>query len=1164
MKNLIDLKFNISGEILIQKFDKKTNLLIEEKTVKNLFLDQGVRFWGNGYAPNYLRIGYKTNPVVPSYTDTDIQFDSGKVWNYSVTRTYETSTTYRRHKFVTGNISVGTTTSYNSIGLFNNSYGTYCYSILDTPITVNTNEIIVFTYFLYFNNFLPNSLNLNDPEWAILSFKEIFMNIGSLSTSGCYYIFLDTPYLPKFRHYETMGNSGYIYNTFSSSKYSYKLLTSFSSLSSNIGYTSTVGISINNYSSYYVNNAYYSFLNNKPMKGRIFCKKETSSQPYNDSDVNYQANGYPYAIDYELNENNLLFPYRYVKIYPLNNGRVGTTRYYLKYTNSSFLYTRNRTQDDPASGNCGWTVFKKIKINNMDYYVFVGASNWLWKYGYYLLPQKMIEDMAFLYVDIGSTNYNYNGVVHNQSTVNKIYLYRLYSSVNPPFSGNYNFYTITFESSNFPVDRTPTLKSYVFNGNKNVGYSFMTNSGEIYILFSNEYFLKKLDLTDENNPILSDTNICTLPGQAKYNEKDGNIYNIYAACLQEISVEGTPLNSFSGIGDIQFTPLLDQFSICSLSNTDVLTDMGKLELESNNTQIRITLPKNTNITYNNDASTYVGLYFYPGDCEVICKFSNFNPTTNYQALGLTIRNLKSYNSFKGIFFRYNNGKKIETISATPSTNNIEGSISFAGMDVWFKIKRESDIITCYYSTDGINFTLLGNNTFTLPSTESFVITACGTTFGQNITTQISGLLDQFTVISGNVNRTVKCNFINDYVIATPDLDRTDHSPFLVKNGKKFVLGRNRLIELDSQNGPIIRYTYPTKYVYGAFMDYEDTDKFIYLKFSNNPTNSNDVYLLTYHIESDKFINIPNYFSNAKYINYIHTRDNGIIYRDGTTANFYIYYPEITFDWNEILSRWELIEPTIPESSINGKLTHSDFQEIPFGPIIRFNDYTQSPDATFSDQDVYTFDYCKYGIVKDNLQTISNLGIAVYVGDVKFVENEIQQIPATSPYTITLSKKDTEINWLTADFDWKSRVLILNNNDTFAYYINFTPSTTFSVISGSTTSNIKYTYTGNNPVYVYNYFKDMFLMFTSGSNNNIYRKINTYDFYNKTFITDEFPNTAADGDTFTIIIPQYATKVSSLTSSNQFTINESTGVLTFHSNDANKKVKIDYVYINRTW
>jgi len=47
-------------------------------------------------------------------------------------------------------------------------------------------------------------------------------------------------------------------------------------------------------------------------------------------------------------------------------------------------------------------------------------------------------------------------------------------------------------------------------------------------------------------------------------------------------------------------------------------------------------------------------------------------------------------------------------------------------------------------------------------------------------------------------------------------------------------------------------------------------------------------------------------------------------------------------------------------------------------------------------------------------------------------------------------------------------------------------------------------------------------------------------------------------------PVPATKVATVNGSNQFAINENTGVLTFNTADTNKKVVMSYIYLKRTW
>jgi hypothetical protein len=1154
---------SIKGVINVQLI--KDDIVIEEKTYTNLFLDNGVKNWINASYPSYLYLSYKTNPQTPMYTDTSIPYDSGQLYGgYAVTRTVETTATYYRHRFTTTNNipAPGVDRTYNVIGLGASNTNMYCYTILTTPLIQGANVQMSITYYIYFDTAITTPGISSDFFYTLIgggyNVRQFIIISGPKEAS-----------LPGFFYYNSSPAANVTVNT---TKYKWSCSTSWGSSGNTSGagwLGSGWGISPRN-AGYYL--SLLGTSNSVPLKGRVFAKKKTSTSTHYESDVNYQPTGYPYAVETKISNVNKMKWYQYFYLYPTVSGQVGTSKYYLR--EKSFIRTCGYIYD--SDGNTS--------------YPGSFPSGWFQKYGKKLmfLPSRSVGYTADCYVhllnpDYGTKNFAYLRVSHSTNDHTQAISYLLNNNIAypdsfflvKPIDVYYNSsQTVTYGNILKYTFRTPGDFNSIYleksitieNNNPIVNFAFLGNDGCIYYNFGGNK-LKKADINNPDNPIVSwyDNIFWTQVNCGTFSHYDSATNKLYAPLdsgVHEFNVDGSDATN-NVIGDIDLTRL-DSFN-------RYYKNSGKIEIVP--LGYKITLPISSNLTTSADDGTSAYIFFDQGNCEVKCKLSNFNPTTNYQALGLIIRDLYSRASYKGIFWRYNSGIKLETINS----NGTEASITFNNSSVWLKIVKTGQVVTCYYSTDDVTYNLLGNTTYALSSTNDgkFMVGIYGTTFGQTIASQISGICEQFTVVSGNINNKTKTSYVDDDCITYVWYNSPGHqSVITLPNGKRFVIGKNKILQYDNatKGYTITRVNLPTTYAYGKIAyDPESTYVLFIVKntllyYYSEPqetfSSSNAVYYI-YDTENDNFARIGVDLGSRFYVynTSIH-KNQMLIYSKYYYQGFYLY-TNYYYDWDSTLNKWKLVDDPAYGYTPVGKLTHSDWQDIPFGMQIRFNNHPSTPENTLSTNDMYTFDACSHGILKDNLQYIPG-GItgAVYVCGTQYVQNRTFSLSST---TYTLPEVTSDPNFLIYDFDFKYNVMLYNSDDTFAYTQDlYTTASVNAPDTSSPKSKFTFNYTGSSPSPEYGYYNNMYIKFTSGANANTYRKIVEYDFHRRTIVTEAFPSNITAGDTFVIMKPIPATKVTTVNGSNQFAVNENTGVLTFSTADVGKKVIMSYIYLKRTW
>jgi hypothetical protein len=1103
------------GEYVIEVVDSKSGLIKDVRRGSNLWLDQGSRFCaGDSNTPNiYICIANTTSE--PAYTDTIIP---GVITGSIATRTYYSSANSKGQQLVASFSPPASDRIINAVGLAKSNVGgsAYCWTRLTEPIVQTPQDTLYVYYYVYVNlltlgfgsdgyGLLANNIfGFNnyvyfDPRSRNVKVDEVLGHDSSLESSLFSLSGVSTKY--KKWGYGNVGSSG-VLNTY----LGYKGCNS-------VGVSSTSMVALGF---------------NRDFLGRVWAKLKTSTTEFFDSlnlpqgwgravEVRPAGGGnYNSGLDY--------VGYGAIDVLIVSSGAVGTATYQLLY--------RLPTQYKVTSNWYGSVSGELKNVCGRDW--LVGRGGDLISIGTVLINMQTLG-----YVWLSTGDEGFCGQIGNDTLITR---------------------GVFSESRKMTFDR---LIKYVFTDVNDVtkftrtemplGVSTIIG----FLVGTNFYFWtgSKFSVMDVNTGNIIDTWIdganIFLTGSNNWGcydeEKDWIIFvDLYVGGWRVFHRLGNDVNNFTGVTDFSTTIVKDWWDADRGNSNGRFWQLG-------NGLLNITTSTG-DISWTTWTPCALLQKVQSGVFEATMCIDNFNPTTGYQEIGLVVRNYgTSFNAHKRIGLRYNGGKKVEVIDNTGGGSNTnEGSISFTGNYVRFKITRDSgNVIRCYYSTDPMTtpdnlatWTLVGNQTYTLAGDVLVGIVA----HTGSPPTVATGQVREFRINNGIIDR--RRNYIRS-------VEDTVTYWFNKHDGKQGLIGvgnfgwyfksYNKITQIDKNNYSVLSQSSITPFSSGDYNGIQvrkvGSDKDVIMGIIANadyPGSLKEVFAIN-SVANVSLTTKPSYYlAQWPFISEnVNSKAQG----------GYITPLEAIFGWDG--SKWVPGHP-------GAKVTHSDWQPLPFGNIeIRFLNNPDNPGLVLSSTDKYSFWYCKDGIIKDNQQYLTNVGMALYYCDVREANETYINVPST---WILTAKQTNEGLWLTTDFDWKWSFYFKQNGD-YAYWSDVTSAFAVSEVMG----NSVFKTNDVNAHWAYNYYKDMYVEFVTGANAGIRRKIIEYDGYYKKFVVESaFPNAIQVGDTFKVRVPAQASKVGTLTAQNQFVVNESAGTISAHANDVGKDVEIKYLYLLRSW
>ncbi len=1082
--NIVSLGVKVKGEIVIEKV--VDNVIIDTIKVNNTWLDIGTQLIIQEMAQSgsdwstYVNVSSYSGAV--NYTDTVIP---NVLFSIVGTRTYET--TQKRHKFV-GIITapVGAPRTINAVGLSYLSGGVspYCYTVLSTPVVQQVTETLYVYYYVYIQQPLVDGFGYNGYN----SFASKWFDCATSVTaywmqylSGNIKIDESNPTNAGYslgnkvvrQGYYSMGWTGNVGDS--------------GNLTTDTGFISGVGFLNSSW-------AYTKFYDGS-MIGRVWAKAKTSSAQFFDSSnlplgwgkaINIRAEVEPYNTDV-LEAN--------IRIYITTSGAVGVGKYYL------FAY------EPGLPFITGFYVITYALLKAPLEIITKFGRNWI--VAAMFSAETYTQWMSLCNVDTGGY---INGPSRNSTSNTCFTFYPIYE----------NF--VGFENIIFLMSR---------KDQKLCKYSASDGNDLSTLVLEKTYDMPSVPLHGVGLSVdsliyfysISDNVIFTFnPVTEIFTSTQLNVGNYWMGAPTQQSWGGYDSDKdWIMLENDKSLMLFDRLSINNVSSFSgvanfsgiTIKDWSKIQVGDTNGVLSLSAGKlllTTSKGYLYEGSTFetalqIGQLITAGTFEVTCCIESFDPTVNYQEIGLLVsipgwtgfhkRIGKQYNSVKQLAVKDNVNGALVTVEAT---------VAFTGVYVRFKITRDSsNIIRCYYSTDPIStpdpsatWTLLGNATYALSGkviVGLYGLTRAGATVGV-------GTISDFRVNSGIVDKTVNTIYLNNHYVVN-DISRTSrYGTVLKKDGYYHCLGTTHIIMVDA----VTLNLYSEVAHGGASV----TQGYMY---------DSDFYPIAMLYSAG-----PSFVNNLYYDSILHTwivnllsRSNwGMIpYKQGFVmgaGSDLLYYVGLVWDWNG--SNWVLTSSASPV----GKLTHADWKNIPLGLQLRCCNKVSNPSLTFNSADQYSCTFCKNGIIKDNVQYVTNIGFQQYFGNAQFAEESYTGV--ASNFTLQ-AKINNAATWLTADlgmaweFKFKDSV-----SGAYSYWNSILTSNNVDSVTS------KSTFTSNDPDinWAYNYYKGSWVKFTTGNNNGIARQITEYDGYNRKFVTVAFPGDIVIGDLFDIVNPADATRI----------------------------------------
>jgi hypothetical protein len=1114
------------GEYVIEVVDAKSGLVKDVRRGENLWLDQGSRLCVNRETSVYLSICNTTSE--PSYTDTVIP--SVRLATVGVSKTYQTGSNYKRHLFSAYFSPPSSDRTINAVGLSRDSNGNnaYCWTKLTAPIVQTPQDSLYVYYYVYVNPPLSDGFGVNGYD----NFAQygVFYYIGD-------YLYVRNGLRSDVKPDETWSSNsaryslGYLgYNSGKYKRWWYGNIGSSSDLGSFVGLWPSFDFVING--SCVCRNVGFG----RHFLGRVWAKNKASSAMFFDS--SNLPTGWGRAVEVrpvgggEYNSGLDWNGAGVLVVWINQSGAVGQATYRISYWNADGWfgtpYIINSTYDT-ASGEL-------FNVCGRDWFV----TN-------YNNVTRLINKETHGYVNISGSRELYCGQVGN------VLITRRRNAQTEDYNENRYFdRVVKYEFTDANDIRKFTRTELPLGVSSEIG--FMVGNDKFYFLSGNKFQILDINTGNITNTWIDGTNIF-LTGSNSWGcydeEKDWIIFvDQNVGGWRVFHRLGNDVNNFTGITDFSTTIVKDWW------------DADRGDASGRFWQLGNGLLNITTSTGNISGTTWTPCALLQkvqnGVFEVTMCIDNFNPTVNYQEIGLVVRNYgTSFSAHKRIGLRYNGGKKVEVVSnAGGGSNTVEGSISFAGNYVRFKITRDgSNVIRCYYSTDPITtpdnlatWTLVGNQTYTLAG-DVLVGIEAHTAGG---TTTATGQIREFRINNGNIDkRRVYIRPIED-AVTSYWYNQEDGKFGLIGVGNHGYYFRsfNKFTQIDKNDFSVLSQSSLTPVGGSNWMG-------VSVRRADNGDDIIVGYNFNYVHNSSALAKIHMGINNVQYLQEYnwtvgYTRQWFYISKNGKNrfGDGYACVHERDYSWDG--SKWVI------SGGAGNKPTHSDWQPLPLGNLeIRFLNNPTNPGATFSSNDKYEVWFSKNQPIKDNQQYVTNVGVALYYCDVREANETYTNVPST--WTLNAKQNNAGL-WLTTDFDWKWSFYFKQGGD-YAYWSDVTSAFAVSEV----TSNSEFKTNDANAHWVYNYYKNMYVEFVTGANAGIRRKIVEYDGYYKKFVVESaFPNAIQVGDTFKVRVPAQASKVGTLTAPNQFVVNESAGTISVHANDVGKDVELKYLYLLRSW
>lgn len=1074
--NIVSLGIKVKGEIVIEKV--VDDVIIDTIKAYNTWLDCGTQtiLWGmfSGY-PQSVYVNVSSYSGIVNYTDTVIP---NVLVSVVGTRTYES--TQIRHKFVAViSAPVGAPRTINAVGLSLSSGGVspYCYTVLSTPVVQQTTETLYVYYYVYVQPPLVDGFGYNGYD----SFAGKWFGYLS-SPKSCWRYSLTgdvkiTEYAPSIGAYNDLGNtvnrSGYYSMGWTGQ------VGDSGNLTTMTGFIHAIGLNTT-----WLSQKVY----DASMIGRVWAKAKVSTALFFDPSnlplgwgkaINIRAEVDPYVPTALVSSMSAQISV---------SGAVGIGKYYLTAGLYSITllpvgYLDGGITDKPSievvnKNGQDWLVVGMCNVSFYQYPILINSDTGGYRYmvGY----TSTLPESLYIVYD------NFVGLENSLFAISITAKKLLKSDMTTTLTSTYDIPYKILHAVGLSIDNLiycwADSDYIIFTCNPFTGVSVVTS-----INVSNYwmgYLLRR--------------------SWGGYDQDRDWIMMEYDRSLviyDRLSINN--VSNFSGVANFSGTTIKDWSRIMIGDVNGVLSYSGGKLLLTTSTGYMMEVSSTV-------TATQLGQSLNAGIFEVTCCIESFDPTVNFQEIGLLVSSVIGPAAMhKRIGKQFNNSVKqlVVKSNATGQLVNIEATVTFTGVYTRFKITRDgSDIIRCYYSTDPIStpdssatWVLLGNQIYTLSGKVSvglYGLTKGGATVG-------TGTISDFRVNSGVIDKTINTIYLK-HDIVNEGIKNSRYGSVLKKDGYYYCLTTTHIVMLDAvtlnivsevpHNGALVDVGYMCDSDFYATAVLYRSNRYTYVKH------------LYYDSILNTWISAPVLSANFSTVPY----KQGLV--SITSTYVMTYNIGYVWDWNG--SNWVLTESASPV----GKLTHVDWQNIPFGLQLRCCAKVSNPNATFNTADNYTWMFCKNGIIKDNVQYVTNVGFMQYFGNAHFAEESYTGVAAN--FTLQ-AKINNAATWLTTDLGMAYEFKFKDH--TTGAYLYWNSILTSNNVD-SVTSKSEFTSNDFDINWAYNYYKGNWVKFTTGNNNGIARQIIEYDGYNKKFVTNAFPGDIVIGDSFDIVSPADATRV----------------------------------------
>jgi len=1115
MFQLVDtIPFRIKGEVLVEV--ERNGILVDTRKQNNLWLDRGTRDIILGNEPSKIFVSDST--VQPQYTDTEVPAGTQNAFG-NATRTYQQSVNgvvVNRHEFYT-QIAPPTsgTRTINTIGLTRGGSGVentlaFAYLVLTAPIVQTTLDTLHIYYYVYILQ--PNIQGIGHSGWN--DFAESFFGYKNYSLYVSRQLFYGAPKNDmKWDGYAfSQTDSRYIYNTevIDENKYKVYFLTNFGSssdLSSYVGHLAAFSV---------VRSSYYYLVKNiieDGYVGRFWPKRNTSTEPFFDSGSSQLPQGWSKGA--EIRATNPFAPEYLGIFYKVNivtTGDVGASEYYVDVLAPYY----------PSTGWGHMMLFDFVNKGGSSYVIRSGIISKLGRD--FIITSYINNTTGEYYTTISDLNGGgYVDIIGDDTASCKIWIHGggtsdlfFYDQKNRD-----KFFKVTFNDPVNVFDNSLTE----YTSARDIFHA-EGDSSKIYLWHHHDGVVGVFDVA---TGVISDTWIDRTSFLLDYTTVGDDMiweWGLYDSVNSRIligvnksvfvyPVDGvTELNGFTGVADFNSTTIKNWSAI-------IVKD-GTLAHNAGNLEFGLSHGKPVSGT-NNGLGTLMLQRVSPGAFDVVVKISSFSPTDSNQRMGMIVcGSHDNIDTQKRI--ERGGGNIIEAY--TDDVLDSGGSASYSKTDVWFRIERDaSNNVSVYYADPSVGtWNQLGVTT--VMSGEVYV-GLTGHTRDNGATSLIQATVSDFYFNTGTVDKRQQSVYIDNTILAA-----TAQSGIVkLYNGIYHIITDVGVVAVNAnsfdkvKDYKLYRNT-DSNGKYGYFIENYYNGKYfgvakvslLYQNYSNK-WDYDSRFANTYEVQLyeplvDEYMWVGGFESYKQVLTMIGL--NLIKNYQSSTPHSYAD-GQLRFEY--VGGSWVLTDSD--NASPTPKVTHSAWEALPSGSEeIRFLD-GPTPGQSHVDGDMYTSWCVSKGLIKDNQEYITNIGMGVYFSDAQRANETYTNIGTVVDME---SKLNNPATWLIADFDYDYDIRIRNADGTPSCYYNVVSMCNVSSVS----SNSEFSSDTADLYFAYNFYKRLYVKFVTGANAGVEPKqILEYDGYNKKIITDTWPNAISIGDKFDIVDEGSATKVATL-------------------------------------